>query len=187
MRLMSRRTRTPLPSLPVLFEPVVKKNTYQKILRNKEKQVNQYNKRAKDLEELKNGDTVRLIPPGSSEKQAVKARVNSQVGLLSYEVVTENGAAYSRSRRDLRRTREDYNKSAYNIPPERITTEKESPVVLTPASPKMSTAPDTITAATKTGMAPEIAPRPEMTSAQQPSVKTKQQPAVKNNPFRTNY
>lgn len=63
-------------------------------MKNKEKQVNQYNKRAKDLEELKNGDTVRLIPPGSSEKQAVKARVNSQVGLRSYEVVTENGAAY---------------------------------------------------------------------------------------------
>ena len=94
-------------------------------------------------------------------------------------MVAENGAAYRRNRRDLRRTREDYNKSASNIPPVRITTKKESPVVLTPASPKISTAPDTITAATKTGMEPEIPARPEMTSAQQPSVKTTQQPAVK--------
>lgn len=34
-----------------------------------ERQAKQYNKGAKELEQLRSGDTVRLIPPWSSEKQ----------------------------------------------------------------------------------------------------------------------
>ena len=57
-----------------------------------EKQASQYNQRAKDLGKLSSGDTVRLIPPGNSQNQAVKAGVNCQVGPLSFQVETENGA-----------------------------------------------------------------------------------------------
>lgn len=93
---MSRRTRTSLPSLPVLLEPAVSKNTYDKILKNKEKQADQYNQRAKDLGKLSTSDTVRLVPPGNSQNHAMKARVNGRVGPRSFKVETENGAIYRR-------------------------------------------------------------------------------------------
>ena len=157
MRLMSRRTRTQLPTLPVLLEPVVDKNTYQKILENKEKQANQYNKGAKNLEELLTGDTVRLIPPGRSEKQAVKARVSNQLAPRSYEVVTENGASYRRNRRHLRRTKEDFDPEC-TVP---VSTIPER------ALPEL---PSTTTAATKPTAKPAVPARPEATAAQQPIV-----------------
>ena len=68
-------------------------------------------KGAKDLAELKSGDTVLLIPPRSLTGESVKARVNNSVGTRSYEVVTEDGARYRRNRRHLRKTRDSYNKS----------------------------------------------------------------------------
>ena len=57
---------------------------------NKERQAVNYNKGAKDLAELKSGDTVRLIPPRSPTGESVKARVDNSVGTRSYEVVTED-------------------------------------------------------------------------------------------------
>ena len=89
MRLMSRRTRLPMPKL---LKPTVDENVYQKIRANKDKQAANYNKGAKDLPEPQKGDIVRFIPPGSSTKEAVKARVDKQVGMRSYEVITEDGA-----------------------------------------------------------------------------------------------
>ena len=96
MRLMSGRTRTQLLIMPKLLKPTVDENVYQKIRTNKDKQAANYNKRAKDLPELQKGDIVRFIPPGSSTKKAVKARVDKQVGKRSYEVITEDGAQYRR-------------------------------------------------------------------------------------------
>lgn len=107
MRLMSRRTRTQLPTMPKLLKPTVDENVYQKIMANKDKQAANYNKGAKDLPELQKGDIVRFIPPGSTTKEAVKARVGKQVGIRSYEVITEDGAQYRRNRKHLRKTKED--------------------------------------------------------------------------------
>lgn len=179
MRLMSRRTRTQLPTLPVLLEPVVDKNTYQKILENKEKQANQYNKGAKNLEELLTGDTVRLIPPGRSEKQAVKARVSNQLAPRSYEVVTENGASYRRNRRHLRRTKEDFDPEC-TVPvstiPERAlpelpsTTTAATKPTATPESPATELTATPEIPATKPIAKPAVLARPEATAAQQPTV-----------------
>jgi len=55
---------------------------------NTDKQGANYNKRAKDLPELQKGDKVRFIPPRGSTKEAVKARVDKQAGMRSYEVIT---------------------------------------------------------------------------------------------------
>jgi len=74
---------------------------------NKDKQAANYNKGAKDLPETQKGDIVRFIPPGSTTKEAVKARVGKQVGIRSYEVITEDGAQYRRNRKHLRKTKED--------------------------------------------------------------------------------
>jgi hypothetical protein len=82
MHLMSKRTRTLLPALSVLLEPVVRKNTSNKIRKNKEKQANQYNQRARDLGKLLTGDTVRFVAPRNIGNQAVKARVNSWTSFI---------------------------------------------------------------------------------------------------------
>ena len=111
VRLTNRRSRTQVPTLPRLLIPVVDHNVHNKLLTNKERQAVNYNKGAKDLAELKSGDTVRLIPPRSLTGESVKARVDNSVGTWSYEVVTEDGARYRRNRRHLRKTRESYNRS----------------------------------------------------------------------------
>ena len=112
VRLMNRWTRTQVPTLPRLLIPVVDHNVHNKLLSNKERQAVNHNKGAKDLAELKSGDTVRLIPPRSPTGERVKARVDKSEGTQSYEVVTEDGARYRRNRRLLRKTRESYNRSA---------------------------------------------------------------------------
>ena len=109
VRLMNRRTRTQIPTLPWLLIPVVDHNVPNKVLTNKQRQAVNYNKGAK---ELKSGDTVRLIPRRNPTGESVKARVDNSVETRSYEVVTEDGARYRRNRRHLRKTRESYNRSA---------------------------------------------------------------------------
>ena len=109
---MNRRTRTQFPTLQRVVIPVVDHNVHNKLLTNKEHQAVNYNKGAKDLAELKSGDTVRLTPPRSPTGESVKARVDNSVGTQSYEVVTEDGARYRRNHRHLRKTRESYNRSA---------------------------------------------------------------------------
>ena len=55
---------------------------------------------------LRSGDTVRLVPPGNSSEEAVKAKVERCVGTRSLEVFTEDGARYCRNRRHLRKIKE---------------------------------------------------------------------------------
>ena len=108
VRLMSRRTRSQVPSLPPFLKPVIDHSVHDKLLTNKKRQASYCNKGAKDLTELRSGDTVRLIPPRGVTNEAVKARVDKPVGTRSYEVITEDGARYRRNRRHLRKTRESY-------------------------------------------------------------------------------
>lgn len=106
---MSRRTRAQLPVIPQLLRPVVQSETYQKLLADKERQILTYNSGANDLEAFRSEDTVRLISPEKSTKEAVKTQVKRCVGTRSYvEVVTEDGARYRRNRRHLRKTKEPY-------------------------------------------------------------------------------
>ena len=78
--------------MPRLLIPVVDHNVHNKLLTNKEHQAVNYNKGAKDLAELKSGETVRLIAPRGLTSGEVKARVDKSVGTRSYELVTEDGA-----------------------------------------------------------------------------------------------
>lgn len=94
VQLMSRQTRTQVPTLPRLLRPVVDHNVHDKLLINKEHQASNYHKGAKDTEELKSGDTVHLIPSRSPSNEAVKVRVDKPVGTWSYEVIIEDSARY---------------------------------------------------------------------------------------------
>ena len=89
VRLMNRPTSTQIPTLPRLLKPVVDHNVHDKLLINRERQGINYNKRAKDLAELKSGDTVRLIPPRGLTSESVKAWVDKSLGTRSYEVVID--------------------------------------------------------------------------------------------------
>lgn len=65
--LMSRGTRAQLPIIPQILRSVVQPGNRQQLLAKKERQVLAYNREAKDLGVLRNGDTLRLVPPWKFE------------------------------------------------------------------------------------------------------------------------
>ena len=157
MRLMSRQTRTQLPIMPKLLKATVDENVYQKIRANRDKQDANYNTGAKDLPELQKGDIVRFIPHYGSAKVAVKARVDKQVKMRSYEVITEDGAQYRRNGKHLQKiVKED------DIPiKSRGLQEKATPAALPVTPPPREPA-----------MATPIRPSPEATGHTVPSGRT---------------
>nr|XP_002738307.1 PREDICTED: uncharacterized protein K02A2.6-like [Saccoglossus kowalevskii] len=107
-RLMNRRTKTTLPTTAKLLKPSVVRNVGKQIKKNKAKQAYYYNKGAKDVQTLQQGDTVRIMPTAISDKEWKKAEVNKQVNIRSYEVTTEEGRILRRNRKHLRKTGEKY-------------------------------------------------------------------------------
>ena len=104
-RLFSRRTRTRLPLAQKLLKPKVSENVQDKLMKRKELQTKYYNVGAKDLASLKVGEVVRIKPFGYSNRW-IKARVEGQADIRSYNVRTEDGRLYRRNRKHLRRTAE---------------------------------------------------------------------------------
>ena len=77
----------------------------QKLINNKMKQITHYDKGAKDLEALQEGDTVRVQPLKLGQKTWDKAVVNKQISDRSYEIETAKGS-FIRNRVHLRKTKE---------------------------------------------------------------------------------
>ena len=67
-------------------------------------QKNRYNRTARDLEELKTGDNVRLKEKYWNKKGIVDRKINPR----SYQVRTEDGGTYRRNRRHIIKTREKF-------------------------------------------------------------------------------
>ena len=113
-RLMSRRTKTLLPTTANLLGPRVIKDQHHKLQLNKVRQAKYYNKGARDLPELKEGDVVRmnLTPDSFKQEDLLKAKVKAQVGVRSYEVQTESGRKFRRNRIHLRKSNETFKPSA---------------------------------------------------------------------------
>ena len=107
-RLFSRRTKTLLPTSNQLLKPKIPGDVNQKMKLQKAKQSMHHNRGAKELEELRPGDVVRIQPQKTQfgKKEWTKARVEGKVDIRSYQVRTEDGRAYRRNRRHLRRTQE---------------------------------------------------------------------------------
>ena len=87
-RLFSRRTRTLLPTSPNLLQPAIVSTTERN--RQVDNQVRQqfyYDRNATGMDELVEGDVVRIQPSGT-ERTWKKAVVQRQVGIRSYEVKT---------------------------------------------------------------------------------------------------
>ena len=101
-RLFSRRTKTLLPTSHPLLEP---QTTMDSIEQNKTRQKVYYDKSAKPLTTLREGDTVRITPLGY-EKEWKRATVTKQSGVRSYIVKRDDGTQLRRNRRHLRKVKE---------------------------------------------------------------------------------
>ena len=105
-RLMNRRTRTSLPTTSTLLEPRSGCNSErEKLIDGQRRQALYYNRNAKDLTPLNEGDTVRMKPFRLGEKEWKKAIVTKRLDERSYEVDTGT-TSYRRNRAHLRKTNE---------------------------------------------------------------------------------
>ena len=118
-RLMSRRTKTLLPTTQSLLLPrTINLESEKKELRQRQQvQAKYYNRSARDLPSLSEGDVVRMKPFKLGDKSWRKAQVTARLDERSYFVETYDRAVYRRNRQHLRNTSEP--------PAEPINTEPE--------------------------------------------------------------
>ena len=106
-RMLNRRTRTLLPMSNRLLKPEIPTGVYKSQKANQAKQAFYYDKTAKDLKPRSDGDVVTL-KPRDTDKKFIKAKVEKQVDIRSYQVKTEDGRVFWRNRKDLHKKPEDY-------------------------------------------------------------------------------
>ena len=107
-RLMSRRTKTLLRKTQSLLLPkTINLESEKKGLQQRQQaQAKYYNRSAKDLSSLSQGNVVRMKPSNRSDKSWRKAQVTARLDERSYTVETDSGAVYRRNRQHLRKTSE---------------------------------------------------------------------------------
>lgn len=106
-RLFGRNTRTRLTLTAKHLQNQDSGKVNRKLVDRKIKKSSYYNRGAREMSKLHEGDTVRIRPFGR-EKTWTKVQVEDQVDSRSYEVRTEDGRVYRRNRRHLRRSREPF-------------------------------------------------------------------------------
>ena len=100
-RLFARRTRTLLPSSERLLKPKLTTAVPDKLIERQRRQATFYNKGAKDLPALKEGDKV-MMEPITGQSVWKPAVVTKCLGNRSYNIRTQSGGFYRRNRRQLR-------------------------------------------------------------------------------------
>ena len=92
-RLLGRRCKTLLPTTTELLRPqsIPRDRVRNQIKRRQTKQAHYYNKGAKDLPALEEGDVVRMGPFKLGQKTWDPATVTRRYGDRSYEVETDTG------------------------------------------------------------------------------------------------
>ena len=125
-RLFGRRTRTLLPTTKSLLKPKTVRDVPSRLADRQQKQAVYYNRGAKDLPMLSEGEHVYMAPaPGRNQWRA--ATVSKYLGNRSYLVKTDaDGGVYRRNRRHLRRD-PGQNKPPYQEAGSRPTFEKARP------------------------------------------------------------
>lgn len=111
-RLLGRRTRSFLPTTTNLLKPrgdTLVSNDRKRMEKSQVKQSHYYDKTAKDLPVLNEGDIVRMKPFQLGEKRWEKAIVNKRLDERSYEVETERGT-FRRNRVHLKGSNEQSTK-----------------------------------------------------------------------------
>ena len=104
-RMLDRRTRTLLPTTKALLVPANARDSRVRLQRKQEQQTAQYNKGAKDLKPLEEGDVVKMKPYVLGDKVWKKGEIIKRLDERSYEVLSD-GKALRRNRVQLRQTKE---------------------------------------------------------------------------------
>lgn len=112
-RMFNRRTKTRLPTPEKLMKPKLNRDAAKQIKKAQEQQRKYYNRGARELSPLKEGDKVRIQPTRCGQKKWKKGRVVKQVGIRSYQVES-NGYTYTRNRRFLRKSTQDEPNDEYS-------------------------------------------------------------------------
>ena len=138
-RLMSRRTKTLLPTASVLLRPEVvdARHTERDMKRSQNQQATYYNKRASDRQVLEEGDTVRPQPFRLGRKDWSRGTVVKRLDESSYVVDTPTGVL-RRNRQHLRKTHERYEhqRAAVTPGPQILPSAREvTPAIDRPAQP----------------------------------------------------
>ena len=133
-RLMSRRTRTLLPTTGTLLKPQAPNPEEQQRLLHKrqETQASYYNRTPRDLPKLQIGDVVRMKPINNFERVWRKATVTQKLDDRSYRVETPEGGTYRRNRFHLRKTGEPRTPPHPDMPVEPVVTPDKEPTEATP-------------------------------------------------------
>lgn len=100
-----------------LLKPQASNDVSERLQKRKETQAKYYNRTAKELSNLKDGDTVRIQPVLDRKGEWTKGKVVGEpVNIRSYKVETEDGRTYRRNRTFLRRTKEPFQTSEVELP-----------------------------------------------------------------------
>jgi len=102
-KLMSRRTKTRLPTTKKLLSPKVAKGVSRNINENKQKQAAYYNQHAKDLTPLQLGDPV-VIFDFQQKQWSTEGMIVKKLPHRSYLVKLTNGRNLKRNRKHLKKT-----------------------------------------------------------------------------------
>lgn len=142
-RLMSRRTKTLLPTTQSLLLPrTINLEVEKKELRQRQQaQAKYYNRSAKDLPSLSEGDVVRMKPFKLGDNSWRKAKVTARLDERSYTVETDNGAVYRRNRQHLRKTSEPPVEPTITAPEPDMASTDEQATTTAASTPDQSNAP----------------------------------------------
>ena len=139
-QMLNRRRRTLLPIPNRLLKPEIPTGVYKSQKANQAKQAFYYDKTAKDLKPLSDGDVVR-VKPHDTDKNFIQAKVEKQVDIRSHRVKTEDGRVFRRNRKDLHKRLEDYNTYDNTLPDVPLIQQKQPQTTL----PTTKQAPTTTT------------------------------------------
>ncbi|KAK3089216.1 hypothetical protein FSP39_001808 [Pinctada imbricata] len=105
-RLMSWRTRHSLQTTSTLLQPEIAKDVHDKLQMKRRKSKLNYDRHAKELPKLQNGQKVRMSPlPTDQQKRWQFGTCSEILGKRSY-IIDCDGKKYRRNRRDIRPTNE---------------------------------------------------------------------------------
>ena len=137
---LGRRTRTLMPSTPNLLKQTNTEHFKSKLRSKQEKVKSYFNKGAKDLTPLSEGDEVMLKPFGYAKRWS-RGTVTKNLGQRSYEV-TSNGSVYRRNRVHLRRVLRAAPDTPPSVPVPDEATATPHPVPEAVAAPFVAPSPD---------------------------------------------
>ena len=143
-KFLGRRTKTTLATSHKLLKPetVDPVTQREKTDAQRAKQRFYYDRNAKNLPALENGDIVRVQPLVNEKGEWEKATVLKRTGVRSYEVLTDDNRCLTRNRKHLKKSRESKCENAQ--PEELITAEsprEENQATNTPAEGQVNTEP----------------------------------------------